>query len=82
MSAWSEMKERIDAQIKCADILTQHLEDELDEGDVVDTTMLLDSLATLGLELVPIADHNIASYAWLKELGYSLDKLISEAIEV
>ena len=57
--------------------LVDEMAEFVEEGGV-SSPDLLDTLARLGIELKPIADHNIPSYAYFVSLGMDVDNLISQ----
>ena len=70
------MKERIEKQIEHTDRLADELEccgTEVDAGEI------RDALATAGLEIRPIVDHNIAAYAYyIEDCNMAMDTLIEQ----
>lgn len=76
MSEYTDMKERIDKQREHADALVLALDETSEE--TVNAVELLDALARVGLELRPLQDHNIPSYAYFVCLGMNMDTLIDQ----
>ena len=72
-----DMKARIAEQTELAGKLVDEMAEFVEEGGV-SSPDLLDTLARLGIELKPIADHNIPSYAYFVSLGMDVDNLISQ----
>jgi len=72
-----DMKARIAEQTELASKLVDELAELVEEGGV-SSPDLLDTLARLGIELKPIVDHNIPSYAYFISLGMDQDNLISQ----
>jgi hypothetical protein len=72
-----DMKARIAEQTELASKLVDELAELVEDGGV-SSPDLLDTLARLGIELKPIVDHNIPSYAYFISLGMDQDNLISQ----
>ena len=72
-----DMKARIAEQTELANKLVDELAELVEDGGV-SSPDLLDTLARLGIELKPIVDHNIPSYAYFISLGMDQDNLISQ----
>jgi uncharacterized protein YgbK (DUF1537 family) len=72
-----DMKARIAEQSELASNLVNELAEIVQEGGLTSPD-LLDTLARLGVELKPIKDHNIPSYAYFIALGMDTDNLISQ----
>ena len=71
-----EMKQRIENQIT----YTNRLAQELDVGGTdIDPGEIRDALAIAGLEIRPIVDHNVASYAYfVEDCNMAMDTLIDQ----
>ena len=71
-----EMKQRIEDQIE----YTTRLGGELNTaGYDIDPGDIRDAMAIAGLELKPISDHNVASYAYfVEDCNMSMDTLIDQ----
>jgi len=71
-----EMKQRIENQIE----YTTRLGGELNSsGYDIDPGEIRDALAIAGLEIRPIVDHNIASYAYfVEDCNMAMDTLIDQ----
>lgn len=72
-----DMKARIAEQTELAGKLVNELAEIVEEGGV-SSPDLLDTLARVGIQLKPIVDHNIPSYAYFVSLGMDVDNLISQ----
>ena len=76
MDEYNVMKDRINDQIE----YTTTLGGELNSlGYDIDPSAIRDAMALAGLELKPINDHNIASYAYfVEDCNMSMDTLIDQ----
>jgi hypothetical protein len=72
-----DMKARIAEQSELASKLVDELAEIVQEGGLSQPD-LLDTLARLGVQLKPITDHNVPSYAYFIALGMDTDNLISQ----
>ena len=72
-----ELKERIVTQKVMADNVITDINDDLETD--IDMPTFLDTLARHGYELNKITDHNVASYAYMVELGMDMDTLLQQA---
>jgi hypothetical protein len=73
-----DMKARIAEQTELAGKLVDELAELAEEAAGVSSPDILDTLARLGIELKPIKDHNIPSYAYFVSLGMDVDNLINQ----
>jgi len=71
-----EMKQRIENQIEYTNRLAEEIEVG---GSEVDPGEIRDALAIAGLEIRPIVDHNVASYAYfVADCNMAMDTLIDQ----